>query len=595
MGSDSATDIVATGSGDLVLGLDDDYLVTDDADGTGSPAVTHLFGGPTGLLRLAQATTTAPGNDDIDWSFDVNVPAGERVIVMHFLVQSTDRATAIVRGDELRVLPANALADLLPNEQAEIANFFAYPDADLDRLSDADEAIYNTDPLNPDSDFDGILDGIEVENGLDPNDDSDGNGDIDEDGLLTRDEFALGTDYLDPDTDDDGLLDGDEVFTHLTDPLAADSDGDLLSDGDEVLVYLTDPLVSDTDAGGREDGAEVLFDGTDPTDPLEENLPVEVALAGFISDPRTIVGPAGEVHVLWQEVDIFFGGGDVNYSLLTDDLQTAIDVTPILPGGGAIADLAVDSSGRLHVLVISGSSELVYQVLDPALDDQDGSSADQAVIQVVPPTTVAYIVPDPSSESHQIDEAHLVLDEFDTPHLTWLESREECLIEACFPKQTVHYQRLSGGGLVEVAVDLGERDAETSSSGGAIAVDASANVHLVWAGEDDAVDTLFYWLLDGSNGSVLIDATILEPATGPFAWSPRLAIGSDGQLRLAYGRFDVDAYFRLTLDPALDDQNGDAADASQILSSPPGRDRPLRSRELLQSESRDRRRSHDLP
>ena len=43
-----------------------------------------------------------------------------------------------------------------------------------------------------------------------------------------------GTDPLDPDTDDDGLLDGEEVDPFATDPLDPDTDDDGLLDGFEA-------------------------------------------------------------------------------------------------------------------------------------------------------------------------------------------------------------------------------------------------------------------------------------------------------------------------------------------------------------------------
>ena len=90
-----------------------------------------------------------------------------------------------------------------------------------------------------------------------------GTGDIDGDGLDAAAEGAAGTDPLDPDTDDDGLNDGDEVNTHGTDPLDPDTDDDGLSDGDEINIYGTDPLDDDTDDDTMPDGWEV-DNGTDP-------------------------------------------------------------------------------------------------------------------------------------------------------------------------------------------------------------------------------------------------------------------------------------------------------------------------------------------
>jgi hypothetical protein len=83
-----------------------------------------------------------------------------------------------------------------------------------------------------------------------------------------------GTDPLDADTDNDGLLDGTEVNgTNPTDPLDADSDDDDLLDGVEDANHNgaldpgeTDPNNPDTDADGLSDGIEVDL-GTDPLNP----------------------------------------------------------------------------------------------------------------------------------------------------------------------------------------------------------------------------------------------------------------------------------------------------------------------------------------
>ncbi len=54
-----------------------------------------------------------------------------------------------------------------------------------------------------------------------------------------------GTDPLDPDTDGDGLRDGQEVNQFGTDPLNADTDGDGLRDALEIKLHGTDPLIPD--------------------------------------------------------------------------------------------------------------------------------------------------------------------------------------------------------------------------------------------------------------------------------------------------------------------------------------------------------------
>ncbi len=161
------------------------------------------------------------------------------------------------------------------------------PDTDDDGLNDGLEFNAGTclDPCNPDSDGDTVQDGQEVADGTDPcNADTDGDGltdgqeaaggcpdalnaDSDGDGLNDGAESTIGTDPCDSDTDDDGLNDADDVAL-CTDPFTADSDGDGALDGAEVLAAdgsgCPDPCNADSDNDGLTDGYEMLTLGTDP-------------------------------------------------------------------------------------------------------------------------------------------------------------------------------------------------------------------------------------------------------------------------------------------------------------------------------------------
>ncbi|NQW30051.1 MAG: OmpA family protein [Ignavibacteria bacterium] len=165
-------------------------------------------------------------------------------------------------------------------------SYYVFGDADLDKdgLSNSREKVLGTDPLNPDTDGDGLQDGPEVHkyhsNPLLVDTDADGlpdgaevntyntdptREDSDSDGLKDGEEVARKTDPAKADTDGDGLLDGDEVLRYKTDPLNTDTDRDGLSDGDEVQTYSTDPIKIDTDADGLNDGDEVNRYKTSPT------------------------------------------------------------------------------------------------------------------------------------------------------------------------------------------------------------------------------------------------------------------------------------------------------------------------------------------
>jgi outer membrane protein OmpA-like peptidoglycan-associated protein len=187
-------------------------------------------------------------------------------------------------------------------------SYYILGDADYDNdgLTNTQEKELGTDPRNPDTDGDGLLDGEEVNvYYTDPlKQDTDGDNltdydevmvyktspikaDTDGDGLNDGEEIARKTDPLNPDTDGDGLLDGDEVNKHGTDPLNPDTDGDGLSDGDEIKIYNTNPRVKDTDGDGLTDGDEVNIHKTNPAlfDTDDDGLSDGMEVNQYKTDP----------------------------------------------------------------------------------------------------------------------------------------------------------------------------------------------------------------------------------------------------------------------------------------------------------------------
>jgi len=144
-------------------------------------------------------------------------------------------------------------------------------DSDGDGLTDAEESSLGTDPFNPDTDFDGLTDGDEVN--------------------------AFGTDPLNQDTDADGALDGDEVNIYTTDPLNPDSDADDIGDGPEI-TYGSDPLVDES--------FKLYVDGSGAGDDLNDGLSWATAIASNdeVFNRQSLLdsnrGPDGLVYVLYQ-------------------------------------------------------------------------------------------------------------------------------------------------------------------------------------------------------------------------------------------------------------------------------------------------------
>jgi hypothetical protein len=222
-------------------------------------------------------------------------------------------------------------------------------DTDQDSLDDGNEdddlnGRYDpfqqeTDPLNPDSDGDQILDGLEIFAGIDPLDldtDDDGMADNSEDSNLNGMVDSLETSPALFDTDGDSISDGVEngvvigvpdpdgsgplkgtdlsKFKADQDPLINsnpriwDTDEDGLSEGDEdrnyngaVDMIETEFVLWDTDGDGMSDGDEVSF-GSNPLDSLsltridtllQEDFALPPIPSGWvIVDEGTIDGPS---------------------------------------------------------------------------------------------------------------------------------------------------------------------------------------------------------------------------------------------------------------------------------------------------------------
>lgn len=153
--------------------------------------------------------------------------------------------------------PLILYVDVLPNQTVGAAGLFdmpgvTTPDRDGDGVPDDSEtpscaALW-------DCDADGLSDGFETDNadrlGLDLDDP-----DSDDDGLYDGLEVRLRTDPDDPDSDDDGLLDGEEVYHQNLDLTWSGGFTVTLPGGRTVLVS-SDPMLADGDRDNLTDGME---------------------------------------------------------------------------------------------------------------------------------------------------------------------------------------------------------------------------------------------------------------------------------------------------------------------------------------------------
>ena len=203
LGSDGATKVVASSSGDAVMDVSDAWVVTDDslvaaaAGFAGDPALVHVWQSTGAASDKADSLFNTFQVDSDNGAADftgVTVPAGGTVIFMSVEVQrftsaqATDGiAAALGRGS------GELFAGLTNQEKGQIANWNATapPDADADLVLDATDNCplkANADQRNTDGDaFGDVCDA-----------------DDDNDTLSDETEAVRGSDPLKADTDADG-------------------------------------------------------------------------------------------------------------------------------------------------------------------------------------------------------------------------------------------------------------------------------------------------------------------------------------------------------------------------------------------------------
>nr|WP_236673441.1 Ig-like domain-containing protein [Comamonas sp. JC664] len=255
-----------------------------DADGNMDPTpATYTWTvdttAPDTLIISGPPLSEAPSTATFDFDSDESPVTYECSLDGAAYVPCTDPVTFTGLAEGSHTLSVRAV-DAAGNVDPTPATYSwtVATDSDGDGLTDAEEIALGTDPNNPDTDGDGLPDGIEV--------------------------LVAGTDPLDDDTDDDGILDGNEDANHNgivdegeTDPKLWDTDGDFLSDGLEIGLTApqgtgtdmtrfvadadptttTDPLNRDTDNGSVWDGIEdanrngrVDPGETDPLNPADD-------------------------------------------------------------------------------------------------------------------------------------------------------------------------------------------------------------------------------------------------------------------------------------------------------------------------------------
>jgi MYXO-CTERM domain-containing protein len=299
-------------------------------------------------------------------------------------------------------------------------------DADGDGLSNFQEEAIGTDPNNPDTDGDGIPDGLEffggnpadpTSNPTDPlNPDTDGDGLCD--GSLTVPGICVGGEdlnnngLLDPgetdprlyDTDRDGLSDGQEVLRSnyangATDPLNPDTDGDGLCDGVAQVGVVgctggedtnfngtwepgnneTDPTLWDTDNGGESDGSE-RANARNPVNNPADDFGLLDDSDGDGLDNGTEIAIGTDPNNPDTDGDGIPDGIEVNGANPTDPLNPDTDGDGLCDGYVAVPIPGVCSGGE----DLNGNGFVEGNETDPNNADTDGDGLCDGPPRVIP-------------------------------------------------------------------------------------------------------------------------------------------------------------------------------------------------------------------
>lgn len=294
--------------------------------------------------------------------------------------------------------------------------------------------------------------------------------------------------------------------------------------------------------------------------PVVQAVPEQLTDTGHVADfPDLRADSSGNRHLVWYDADV--DSGAIMYRMFSGSGNLLINTTQINNGGPGSSNtrpsLAIDGSNRLLVVWQNNvDGEIYFLRLDPSLDNQDGDPADIATLKDIDDTRISDDL-DGQAAVH----ARSAIDASGNLHVVWEDD--------CGPN--VRYVKISNAGVILTGPVL------LGGGGGCndfpdIALDSAGNVHVVFSNTGfTAAEEVYYAMIDGSSGDVLIDSTLLTLDDGLRATRATLAVDPrDDRVYVVLGQVTASAplkgesIFMLTLDPSLDDRDGSTADPAVI-------------------------------
>jgi hypothetical protein len=121
LGSDGIEPFFSTSSGDVALGINDNWVVTDDTTGgagtalQGDPAVVHTMVGAGGVV-YPSAVAGGQNAGYVQYQYVLTLAPGQTRIAMHFGAQRANGPDGVTTAQALASLAGEALAGMSPAE-----------------------------------------------------------------------------------------------------------------------------------------------------------------------------------------------------------------------------------------------------------------------------------------------------------------------------------------------------------------------------------------------------------------------------------------------------------------------------------------------
>jgi len=311
----------------------------------------------------------------------------------------------------------------------------------------------------------------------------------------------------------------------------------------------------------------------------------QISTGHYEEAPSIALDHNGNLHIVWIGNDT----ANLYYMMVDRYGNTLINETCLDPNMNATsyharrASIGIDSENNVHIVfhaqniyeswpaytnyTMLAAQEVLYLKINPYLDDMNGGPADYVAITVIPETIIS------TDDGVKSRAANIAVDSENNVHVAWFDN------ETWSTMGELHYLVMDDAGGIVVSetnvtggfytdVDWGEPEIVVDSQGDAHVFFVTAN----WTGSSNSWRDIWYTMIEGTTGNVLINNTQLTDSNQTWRYTrPFVDIDSEDQIHIAWhdsrfyqngtGQHEI---FYMKIDPYLDDRSGNSADPEAI-------------------------------